>query len=115
MPKEKTDSDAYEIALKELKLEYEDAEKYYEKATKLRPNNFFYLSDYAKILSTLGKYEKAIEYYQKSLESAIDIFGDNHREVASRFHDLGLGWRELGEHQKSMEYLEKAYSIFFQK
>lgn len=70
---------AYELGLiKELKLEYEKANAFFEKAVEYDPENGLYLNQLGIIFYTLGKYEKAIEYYEKALAIAEKFLGKDH-------------------------------------
>mgnify|MGYP003565959231 CR=1 FL=1 len=72
-------SDAFDLAgIKSLKLDYQGALKYYNKAVELDPKNSLYLNDLGIILNILGEYQKAIDYYEKA-ESILKIkLGEDH-------------------------------------
>ena len=55
-----------------------------------------------------GKYDKAIEYYEKALESGLKTFGEDHPDVATYRNNLGAAWKAKGEYDKAIEYYEKA-------
>ncbi len=105
----KAAADAYELgSIKELKIEYREAQKYYLKATQLAPNNTLYLNDYGSILHDLGEYKKAIEFYEKALKSNINTFGKDHPKVAIRWNNIGAAWQALGEYKKAIEFFDLA-------
>jgi tetratricopeptide (TPR) repeat protein len=53
-----------------------------------------------------GKYDKAIEYYEKALKSDLNNFGDDHPNIAAHRNNLGVAWSAKGEHDKAIKYLE---------
>ncbi len=55
-----------------------------------------------------GKYDKAIEYYEKALKSDLKTFGEDHPNVATYRNNLGVAWKAKGEYDKAIEYYEKA-------
>ena len=57
-------------------------------------------------------YKKAIEYYEKDLQSSLKHFGADHPNVALTWNNLGNAWRELGNHTKAVKYYEKALKVF---
>jgi tetratricopeptide (TPR) repeat protein len=59
----------------------------------------------------LGEANKAIEYYEKSLEIDLKVFGDQHPKVAIRYNNLGSAYNDLGNANKAIEYLEKSLEI----
>jgi len=102
-------SDAYELGtIKELKIEYQEARKYYKQAANFDPDNSLYLNQYGSILHDLGEYNKAIEYFEKALDSDLKTYGEQHPQVAIYWSNLGLAWSSLGEYKKAIEYFEKA-------
>ncbi len=55
-----------------------------------------------------GEYDKAIEYYEKSLKSDLKTFGEDHPDVATRWNNLGGAQHAKGEYDKAIEYFEKS-------
>ena len=55
-----------------------------------------------------GNYDKAIEYYEKALQSDLKTFGENHPNVATYRNNLGATWKAKGEYDKAIEYYEMA-------
>jgi len=55
-----------------------------------------------------GKYDKAIEYFEKALKSDLKTFGEDHPHVATYRSNLGAAWKAKGEYDKAIEYYEKA-------
>ena len=61
---------------------------------------------------TKGKYDKAIEYYEKALKPDMKNFGEEHPRVANCWNNLGLAWYSKAEYDKAIEYYEKALKSF---
>lgn len=92
----------------ELKLDYPNAQKYYEMAVQLDPENADYLNQAGIVFSTRGQYDKAIMCFEKALSSDIKTFGPEHPSVARVWNNLGMVWGDKGEYDKAIEYYDKA-------
>lgn len=55
-----------------------------------------------------GNYDKAIEYYEKALNSDLKNYGEDHPNVATYRNNLGATWKAKGEYDKAIEYYEMA-------
>ncbi|VEP15844.1 Tetratricopeptide repeat protein (fragment) [Hyella patelloides LEGE 07179] len=67
------------------------------------------LGSLGNVYSSLGKYQRAIDYYQQALEIAQDI-GDRGHEGRS-LGNLGLAYGSLGEYQRAIDYHQQALKI----
>jgi hypothetical protein len=45
----------------------------------------------------------ALEYYQKSLAIRINLFGENHADVAGSYNDIGFTYGKMGDPNKELE------------
>ena len=72
------------------------------------PNVATYRNNLGTAWNAKGKYDKAIEYYEKALESDLKAFGEDHPDVATYRNNLGSAWKAKGEYDKAIEYYEKA-------
>ena len=61
---------------------------------------------------SLGKHEKAIEYYEKALKSDLKTYGPDHLDVAIDWNNMGTAWKALGKYDKAIEYNGKALKVF---
>ncbi len=61
--------------------------------------------------SELGKYNNAIDYYNKALAINVKIFGKEHPDTAGTLNNLGNAWHSLSEHHKAIDYYNKALAI----
>ena len=90
------------------RVDYRAAQKYYEKAVQLAPDNSLYLNDVGLVAHDLGQYDKAIEYFENSLASNLKILSPEHPDVATNWNNLGLVWYSKGDYDKAIEYYEKS-------
>ncbi|CAC9613690.1 hypothetical protein [uncultured Gammaproteobacteria bacterium] len=92
----------------EDEVRYTDALKYYQKAHRLAPKNILYLYKLGLIYNTLGKYKKAIKYFELALKSGLKTYGEDHPSVAAVRNNLGSAWNSLGKYEKAIGYYELA-------
>lgn len=78
----------------------EEAEKYFQKAIELDPEDINAYNNYANFLVELGHYKEAEEYYRK----AIDIYPDHGKP----YYNMACLKSLQGEIDVAVEYLEKA-------
>jgi tetratricopeptide (TPR) repeat protein len=60
-----------------------------------------------------GDYDKALEYYEKSLSIILSVLGDNHPDVAISYNNIGNVYAFQGDYDKALKYYEKALKISF--
>ena len=91
-------------------IRYDEAKEEFEK---IAPNidDVEILYDYANIYYILGKYDKAIAYYEKALKIQLATLGENHPSTATSYNNIGLAWKSKGDYDKAIEYYEKALHI----
>ena len=101
---------------------YSETLKYMDKAEEVfkavsRPGDFFYdnpgiqmyRSFVARKENDFGKAEK---YQKKALEVSLNLYGDNNKDVANIYLNLGIVYKEAGAYDLSFEALEKAYKMY---
>ena len=59
----------------------------------------------------LGNYNKALEYFDKSLAIWKRILGENHPDVAIVYINIGSIYETLGDSPRAIEYFNKASLI----
>ncbi len=59
----------------------------------------------------LGKYQKALEGYEKSLAIRLKILGGNHPYVATCYNNIAKVHADLGEYEKALNGYEKSLAI----
>lgn len=58
-----------------------------------------------------AKYDLAMSYYQKALNTALKLYGEQHHTTAMCYRNIGSIYREQGNYSKSLEYQLKALDI----
>ncbi|OJJ19851.1 hypothetical protein BKI52_15325 [marine bacterium AO1-C] len=61
--------------------------------------------------SYLGNYEKAKELLEKTFESDLKNFDEDHPEIGGTLGNLGIVYKNLGQLEKAKDLLEKALTI----
>jgi tetratricopeptide (TPR) repeat protein len=85
--------------------------------SKLDTNTSFILEDpdllhqLGNCESNFGSYDKALEYYEKSLRIKLKTLGGEHPDVAKSYSNIGFIWRDKGEYDKALEFNEKCLAI----
>jgi tetratricopeptide (TPR) repeat protein len=72
------------------------------------PNAATYRNNLGAAWNGKGNYDKAIEYYEKALNSDLENLGEDHPNVATYRNNLGATWKAKGEYDKAIEYYEMA-------
>lgn len=65
----------------------------------------YYIQEY------LAYYDKAEQYYQCALQSALNKYGDKHPDVATSYNNIGLVYGNQGNYSQAWEYYNKALEI----
>lgn len=60
---------------------------------------------------TSGCYEKAVEYFEKSLSIRLKSLGLKHPDVAENYEDIGVSWVVLGNNEEALKLIEKSLKI----
>ncbi|KAL4445571.1 hypothetical protein ABPG74_006122 [Tetrahymena malaccensis] len=105
--------------------EYENAIKYNQLYMELlsqtpeeRMKNKEFLEDLAEDLKMTGQLyftvqqpEKAIHFYDKTIQVLTELYGANHSEVVSMLNNIGVLYKSLANYSKSLEYFQQAQLI----
>ncbi len=71
----------------------------------------FLLHNLAEIYRSMGEYDKALEFYQKSLVIWEEVLGIKHPDTARSYNNIGLVYDSIGEYDKALEFYQKALAI----
>ena len=69
------------------------------------------LSGFANLYLDKTEYDKALEYYFKSLNIQKKLFGENHIKVANLYNNIGIAYLYKSEYNKSLQYFIKSSRI----
>ena len=64
------------------------------------------------VYDSQGKYDEALEYYNKALTIYLNKLGEDHPDVAMTYMNLGKLCEKLEQYQTALEYYEKAKPIY---
>ncbi len=104
--------DFYQIGIiKELKLEFNEALKYFDLAAIISPSNPEYLNKAGQLNMTLGNLRKAIKYTERALRIDLELYGEFNSNTAGDYNSLGMAWLAKGDLDKAIEYAERALKI----
>ena len=62
-----------------------------------------------------GKYDQALEYYQKALAIRLKKLGADHPNVADYYNNIAIVYNNQGKHDQALEYYQKALAIYLKK
>jgi tetratricopeptide (TPR) repeat protein len=63
----------------------------------------------------IANYDKAIDYYEKSLAICVKVHGDQHSLTGACYKSLGTVWCNKGDYDKAIDYYEKSLAINLQE
>ena len=80
-----------------------------QKTSESQKAHLFYHLGYIK--NDQGEYEKAIEFYEKSLEISQKTLPPNHPDLATSYNNIGLVYDNMDEYSKALSYYERSLDI----
>lgn len=92
-------------------LQYSKAHNAYQQAVSLNPKDVNNQLELGFIELTEGKNKDALERNLKSLELALQEFGEDHPTVGTSYSRVGHSYYNLGEYPKALEFHQKSISI----
>ena len=98
----------------EKKKDYKNALDYYERSLPKDINNQAAIKTYtnmASLYSAMNQPEKANEYYNKSLELALKLLGEDHPETGLLYTRYGYFLMQIVQMDKGLEMVRKALDI----
>ena len=70
------------------------------------------MQNIGSVLNEQGKYEEALEHYNKSLEIDPKVFGtDEHATIATTLQNIGSVLNEQGKYNEALEHYNKSLEI----
>ena len=64
------------------------------------------------VYDSQGHYERALEYYQKSLDIQIKVVGHDHIDLAASYTNVGVVYHKQGNTEQATEMYTKAYRVY---
>ena len=58
-----------------------------------------------------GKYEEALDYYNKALTIRINKLGEDHPDVATTYNNIANVYDSQGKYEEALDYYNKALTI----
>lgn len=102
----------YDIGkISELQVDYEKAIKYFTNAVNIDSTNDQYLNSLARVLYLTANYNEAVLYYKKNLTIYINKVGENHKDTAFCYNNIGLIYHAIGNYDDAITYCMKALNI----
>jgi tetratricopeptide (TPR) repeat protein len=98
-----------------IELDYNNSLLLAEKAVNINPQNTDYLLYYANRLEDMVLYDKAIEYYNITLEIENKKKKKDKNIIGKCYNDIGLCYSKKGNYDLAIEYYYKAKEIFGDK
>ena len=96
----------------QLRFEHDSVVYYLSLRAKLDTLNLEWQKAVAShILVYQSDYDRVISLYNKALEISIAHHGENHRETAILYNDIGVAHRKAGNSKKAVEYQLRAMDI----
>jgi len=95
--------------MEELKIEYQCALSYFNKAVQYEQANTLCLNQVGEILYALGKYKEAVIYYDKALASDLKTYWDDHPDEVIARNNPSSACDSFGNYEKGLASILKAY------
>ncbi len=89
-------------------VKYAEALDHLEHAAQLAPDNALYANANGFLFKKLGNYDKAIQYYGKSVRNLKKTHSADHPLIAMAWNKLGEAWRDKGNLNQAIEFFDKS-------
>merc|ERR1711965_254410 len=68
-----------------------------------------------EVYRSQGKYDEALEYYNKDLEINLKKLGNDHPDVARTYNNMALVYDSQGKYDEALEHYNKSLEIRLKK
>ena len=103
---------AYQLGNLDLQgMNYEGAERYYQQAVDLKPDNLLYLDAAGFVARERGQYAKAASFCQRALVLREKTLGSDHLDVAKSLNNLALVYYAQGQQEKAEPLYQRKLAI----
>ena len=95
-----------------LKHENDSAAYWLELRASKDTTNVEWACDAAEFISDyLSKFDEALQYFNKSLQTCLLLFGEYNPDVAKLYNNIGQIYSLIGDDEKALELIEKSIAI----
>jgi len=103
---------AYHLgALAESRIDYGQANKYYQQAVQLQPDNPLYLIGAGNMSYTLGYYQESETFLKQALKLRENSLNPDDLDVARSLHSLGILYSTQGKYHEAEPLLQRSLDI----
>ncbi|MFC1495740.1 tetratricopeptide repeat protein [Thermodesulfobacteriota bacterium] len=111
---EQAAKDAFGLgSIRDIKLDYTEAENYYAQAVRLDPDNSDYPNWLGCLYYKLEDYPRAKDNFEKALAIDLKVYNNNHPDLIALYSNLGETWRSLRGYEKARDYFKKSLEVGF--
>ena len=100
-----------EQRINNVQTTYQKADLWAEKSALSKEKYAKLLSDYGKFLFDYAKYNQALSIWQRASRMNEELYGIDHPDTATSYHNIGLVYNSLGEYDQALECHLKAMTI----
>lgn len=100
-------------SIRDIILDYVEAEKYYAQAVRLDPGNSDYPNWLGCLYYKLENYPLARDNFEKALAIDLNTHEESHPDLIALYTNLGETWRSLKNYEKSRDYFRKSLEVAF--
>ena len=100
-------------SIRDINLDYTEAEKYYAQAVRLDTENSDYPNWLGCLYYKLENYPLARENFEKALAIDLKDHEGSHPDLIALYSNLGETWRSLKDFEKARDYFRKSLEVAF--
>jgi len=103
---------AYQLgALAESRIDYGQANNYYQQAVQLQPDNPLYMNAAGNLSRTLGHYQESKKFLKRALELREKSLRPDHPDLAISLNDLALSYSFQGKYAEAEPLFRRSFRI----
>jgi len=63
------------------------------------------------MLKDMDRIPEAVNYYKRSLQASVELFGEEHVQVANTYQAIAQAYYQMYEFRVALEHQQKAYKL----